>query len=367
MKKISLSYLKIFIIILSFVMIPTKIVNAQDYTLKSGKSVKGSYNEEDYNYYKIKPSKSGYLAITSTTSNGSTLQIDICNGNKEVVASNIKIKNKATVLHKAKKGSTYYLRIKGVEGLTYSISYKVQTIGTLTYAKKYSYTFTNTSFHNENNAIYLKLKANNSGNLNFMCNCNNAVKVKYLNSSKKAISTSSILNSNTLTGIGIRANKTYYIKLWKSEDTTVGTTTISNLKYQINKITFSSNKTKSKAKTLSEGKYNETLIPAGTTTTTWYKIKLNKKKKLSITVESRMLQNNGKYLQLYICNKNGKKLHKTAITIDNTATSRYKNKKYIMTYPRKKIVTGSLPADTYYIKVVSSTRTSSGSYRIKWN
>lgn len=200
-----------------------------------------------------------------------------------------------------------------------------------------------------------------------MCDCNDTVIAKYLNSSKKTISASSILKGKTLTGIGVRAKKTYYIKLWKSEDSIVGTTTISNVKYQINSVTFSENKTKSKAKTLSQGKYTETLVPAGVGKTTWYKVKLNKEQKLSITIESRMLQNNGKYLQLYICNKKGKKLHNTPIIIDNESTSKYKKKKYIMTYPRKKIATGKLPADTYYIKVESKTKITSGSYRIKWN
>lgn len=366
MNKNSFNYLKILLFILLFIMIPIKTVKAQDYTLKSGKSAKGSYNETDYNYYKITPSKSGYLAITSKTSNGSTLQIDICNAEKEVIASDIHIKNKKTVLHKAKKGSIYYLRIKGNQGATYSISYKVQAIENLVYAKKYNYTFTNASFHNQDNAIILKLKANRSGILHFMCNSDGKVIVKYLNSKKRVISMSSILEKNSLTGIGIRNKKIYYIKLWKPEDTIAGTTTFSNIKYQIDEVASSSNKSRSKAKNLSKGKYVNTLVPAGESTTTWYKVKLNKKQKLSITVESHMLQNNGKCIQLYICNRKGKILNQDAVIIDDEASAKYKNKKYIMVYPRKKITTGALPAGTYYIKVESKTKTSSGSYKIKW-
>ena len=366
MNKNSVNYLKIFLFILLFIMMPAKIAKAEDYTLKSGKTEKGSYNETDYNYYMIKPSKSGYLAITSKTSNGSALQIDICNASKEVVASDINIKNNTTVLHKAKKGSTYYLKIKGNQGSTYSISYKVQTIETLVYAKKYNYTFTNTSFHNQDNAILLKCKANRSGILHFMCNSNDKVIVKYLDSKKKVISMSSILEKNTLTGIGIQSKKIYYIKLWKPQDTNVGTTTISNMKYQIDEVALSNNTSKAKARSLSKDKYVNTLIPAGAAKSTWYKIKLNKKQKISITVESHMLQNNGKYIQLYICNEKGKKLNKDAAIIDGEASSKYKNKKYVMVYPRKKITTGALPAGTYYIKVESKTKTSSGSYKIKW-
>lgn len=366
MNRNSLSYLKIVLFILAFIMIPSKIAKAQDYTLKSGKSVKGYYNETDYNYYMITPSKSGYLAITAKTSNGSALQIDICNENKEVVASDISIKNKSTILHKAKKGSTYYLKIKGSEGATYSISYKIQTIETLTYAKKYNYIFTNASFHNQDNAIILKLKANRSGILHFMCDSNDKVIVKYLNSKKRVISASSIIEKNTLTGIGIQNKKTYYIKLWKPEDTIAGTTIINNIKYQIDEVTLASNKSRSKAKVLSKDRYVNTLVLSGESTTTWYKVKLSKKQKLSIIVESHMLQNNGNHIQLYICNSKGKKLNKDAVIIDDEASSKYKNKKYIMVYPKKKITTGTLPAGTYYIKIESKTKTSSGSYKIKW-
>ena len=357
-------------LILILLFIPYINVNAEDYTLKNGKSIEGSYagdEETSYNYYKVIPSKNGFIEIQAATSDKKSLLIDICNENKEVIASNINIKNKSTVLHKVKKGNTYYLRIKGIQGATYSISYKIKTIDSLTYAKKYDYTFTNASFNNQDNAVILKLKASQSGNLNFMCDCNDTIISKYLSGNKKIISASSILKGKTLAGIGVQAKKTYYIKLWKSEDSTEGTTTISNIKYQINSVTFSDNKTKSKAKTLSQGKYTETLVPAGMTKTTWYKVKLNKKQKLSITIESRMLQNNGEGLQLYICNKNGKKLHKTPIIIDSESSSKYKKKKYVMTYPRKKITTGKLPADTYYIKIESKTKTSSGSYRIKFN
>jgi len=358
---------KIFLIVFLLMMFPSIKANAEDYTLKSGKSVTGSYNEADYNYYKIKPSKNGYLAITSKTSNGSVLQMDICNENKEVIASDIKIKNKGTVFHKAKKGSTYYLRIKGKQGITYSISYKVNTIDTLEYAKKYNYIFTNASFYNQDNAITLKIKANKSGILNFMCNCNDKVIVKYLDSSKKVISMSSILEKNSLTGIGVQSGKTYYIKMWKPDSSIAGTTSINNMKYQIEKISLSNHSSRSKAKELSKDKYVNTLVPAGKTTTTWYKIKMTKKKKLSITIESHMMQNNGQCLQLYICNSKGKKLNSNSIIIDNEISVKYKNKKYIMTYPKKTFsTTVAFPVGTYYLKVESKTKTSSGSYQIKW-
>ena len=79
-----------------------------------------------------------------------------------------------------------------------------------------------------------------------------------------------------------------------------------------------------------------------------------------------MIQNNGKNLQLYICNSNGKKINKNPIVIDGETTAVYK-KIYKMEYPVKTFgTTAEFPVGTYYLKVESKTKTSSGSYRIKW-
>lgn len=358
---------KIFIFVLLLFLIPSVKVNAQDYTLKSGVSVAGTYNEADYNYYSIKVNKGGYIGITAKTSDKSDLLIDICNLNKEVIASDIVIPNGETILHKADKGGTYYIRIKGTPEITFHISYKMKSIGTLTYAKKYNYTFTNASFDKEKNAILLKMKANLSGIINLMCDANDTVTVKYLNNSKKAISKNMIMYKKSLSGIGVQAGKSYYAKFWKPEKTISGTTTFTNLKYQIKNVAKSNLSSKAKAKSLSRNKYTETLVPAGTTNTSWYKFKVTKKNKISISIESRLLQNNGKCLQLYICNATGKKINTNAIRIEDTATYKYKSKKYIMRYPVKTFkTTVAFPIGTYYLKVVSGTKTSSGSYRIKW-
>ena len=79
-----------------------------------------------------------------------------------------------------------------------------------------------------------------------------------------------------------------------------------------------------------------------------------------------MLQNNGKNLQIYICNENGKKINNTPIVIDGEASAIYK-KKYILKYPSTTFgTTAAFPEGTYYLKVESKTKTSSGSYSIKW-
>ena len=354
-------------IMLILFMLPSVTVHAKNYTLKEGKSEKGSYQEEDYNYYKIKPSKSGFMAVTVKTSDGSALKVDICNANKKVIAGKVKIKNKSTVFHKAKRGRTYYLRIKGKEGQKYSVSYTMERIETLTYAEKYSYTFTNASFSNQDNAIYLKIETNKSGILNFMCDANETVVMKYLDKDQKIISNSFRLADQTLTGIGVLPDQLYYIKMWRPDGQEEGTTTISGIKYQIRKVEQTGNYTKSKAATLAEGEYNSTLVPAGKSTKAWYKLDVTQKKKLSITIESRMLQNNGKCLRMYIYNTEGKKINTSPIVIAKEAKAKYKNKKYIMVYPRTTLkTTAEFPPGTYYLRVDSRTSTSSGAFRIKW-
>lgn len=349
--------------------IPSMEVNAADYSLKNGKVETGTYageTEDAYNYYKITASKDGFIAITANTSDKTNLVIDICDVGKNVVASDISIGHDKKVLHKVKKKAEYYLRIKGAPGITYNISYKMNTFGNLTYAKKYSYTFTNASFKSKSDAILLKVKSNYSGILNFMCDTENPLMVQYLNNKKKVISGNKFLVEKSLSGIGVKADKVYYIKLWNEEEKTSGTTTISSMKYQIDSVTISRNSSRSKSQSLSSNKYKEALVPADSKSTYWYKVKLSKDQKLSIYVESRMLQMNGSCLQLDLYNRDGKKITSNSIIINEESYATYKKKKYRMNYPVKNITTGKLPSDIYYIKVTSKSKKTSGSFRIKW-
>lgn len=360
---------KKFLLFLLFLFLPCMTVNAQEYNLKNGKAVKGTYaGENDYNYYQIKTSKADYIEITAKTSNKKALVIDICDENKQEAATEIAIPNGKKVLHKVESNKSYYLKIKGAEGVTYNISYKAISKGlsTLKYAKKYNYIFTNASFCNEKNSILLKIKANKSGILHFMCDTNDGVAVKYLDGKKKAISKNFLMNKKALSGIGVQSNKTYNIKIWKPENTIKGTTTLNNIKYQIDLVSSSNGNARSKARALTKDKYIETLVPAGKTTTSWFKLKVTKKQKLSITIESHMLQNNGKNLRIYICNSNGKAINKDPIIFDGEASSVYK-KKYILKYPKMTFATtAAFPEGTYYLKIESKTKTTSGSYSIKW-
>ena len=357
------------LIILALLILPCITVNAADVTLKSGKSVTGTYagsGEEDYNYYKIKASSDGFIAVTVKTSDKKSLTFDICDANKEVIATDIKVNNKKTVFHKAEKGKEYYLKIKGTEGVKHTILYKIKKLEDMKYAKKYNYVFTNASFNSSKNSISFKMKSNKAGTLQFMFNTDNPVNVKFTDSKKRALSGTFNVDKNALSGIGITANKTVYAKVWKGENTISGTTSLTGVKFQIDLVTSANGATKGKARSLTKGSFVEALVPAGKKTTSWYKFQVKKKQKVSITVESRMLQNKGKYLQLYICNSDGKKINTSPIVIDGETEILYK-KKYIMKYPKTTFgTTAQFPEGTYYLLVESKTKTSSGSYRIKW-
>ena len=386
---------KTFIIIFLLTMIfPCITSHAADVTMKSGKNVTGKYaGAEDYNYYAIKATSSNFIAITAKTSNKKNLELDICDSNKEVIASNLSIPNKKTLFHRASKGKKYYLRIRGTEGQSYTISYKMKSIDTMKYAKKYNYIFTNASFTGEKNALFFKIKASQSGILQFMFETSNGVNVKIVDSKKKALSDVFVVSDNAFSGIGVKGNKVVYAKVWKEENSNEdavdenivsdnvieqsdteqsesngidGITSFKNVKYQIRYISTSNGSTRKKAKSLSKGKFTEALVPAGKSTTSWYKLKISKKHALSVTIESRMLQNKGKNLQLYICNSSGKKLNTSPIIVNGEATVTYK-KKYVMNYPKTTFgTTASFPEGTYYLRVESKTKLSSGSYRIKW-
>lgn len=360
---------KAILFFLCLLFIPCIHVNAQEYTLKIGTTAQGTYaGAEDYNYYQIKAAKSNYIQITAKTSNKKELVIDICDENKEVIASNVAIPNNKTVFHKVESNNKYYFKIKGTEGVTYKISYKAvsKEFGTLKYAKKYNYIITNASFNKEKNPILLKVKSSQPGILHFMCDTDDGIAVKYLDSKRKAVSKNILMHKKALSGIGVQPKRFYYIKIWKPENTILGTTTINNLKYQIDFIPSTNGNSRGRARTLSKDKYIKTLVPAGAATVSWYKMKVTKKQKLSITIQSHMLQNNGKNLQIYICNASGKKINNSPIVIDGEASAIYK-KKYILKYPSTTFgTTAAFPEGTYYLKVESKTKTSSGSYSIKW-
>lgn len=344
---------------------PCCYVKAQDISLSSGKKANGTY-AEDYNYYAIKATSSDFLAISVKTSDKQPLLMDICDAERNVIASDIIVPDKKTVLHKADKGVLYYVRIKGTEGVNYTISYKMQKLNQLKYAKKTSYLFTNASFNNETCALYFKMKSNQSGILHFMFDTDSELNVKFVEGKKKALSDTFVVNGHAFSGIGVNAKKTVYAKVWKSEATNAGVTSLTGVKYQVDFVNTVNASSRGKARKLRKGAFTETLVPAGKKTVSWFKINNNKASKLSITVESRMLQNKGKNLRLYICNASGKKLNSDPIIISGETSVIYK-KKYVMKYPETTFgTTAKFPKGTYYILVESKTKKSSGSYRIKW-
>lgn len=346
--------------------IPSTITKAQEFELKQGKEIKAGYAGEDeaaYNYFKVSANKNAYIDIKVKTSNKKNLVFDICDESKQVIASNINVEHGKKVLHKVKKGCKYYIRTKGELNQTHSIMYKTTSLETLSYADKYSYVFTNASMNSKKNGVKLEIKTREAGILSFMGNTSNKVNIKFYNKKNKPLTQESIIKGNGLTGLAVNRNDTYYVNIWNTAGTNEGTTELKNIKYQIRHVSTSKYASRGSSKELSRGKSSEAMIIAGKNTTNWYEVELTNDQKIQISFESRLFQNNG--IKMYICNKDGKVLHKNPISITEKLKVKYK-KKYKMVYPIKNITTGKLPKGTYYIKVVSNNKKTTGSYAISW-
>jgi hypothetical protein len=345
---------------------------ANDYTLQENValSVGAAENQgNDYHFFAITPSQDGYIEISLSTIGTDTVEMDICNGNKVVVASDLQLSKNQTILHRVEKNKVCYLRIPQKENLSYSIGYRMRDLSFLDYGAESSFTITNASFPNEANAITMKLKATKSGILMLSGTLENKCAVKFYDKKMKSISDATVLVEEGLTGIGVKEKGTYLVKLWNMGSQTAGTTTISNLKYQIKELGIAKNKTKGKSILLNSKRTEkkEALVLAGKNTTYWYKVSLKKKKKLTITVESRLLQCSGSGLIITMYDKKGKKLTNASILMDEKLNVSYKDGNYVLFYPKKEIVTKKLKKGTYYIKIESKSKKTSGSFSIGLN
>ena len=76
--------------------IPSLGVNAADYTLKNNKNQSGTYAgeaEDAYNFYKVNPSKDGFIEITANTSDKKALVIEMSVAITSLLALHISITN----------------------------------------------------------------------------------------------------------------------------------------------------------------------------------------------------------------------------------------------------------------------------------
>lgn len=362
----------LFILIIIGILLPIKEVKAIEYVLSSGAVVTGTYageKEEDYNDIKVAITQDGFMKLNLITSDNLPLEFDILDCNKQIIASNIQIENGQPVFQRVKKDNIYYIRTKGKKNTTFAISYSIVDIDTISQTNAASYTITNASLKGIENALLLKIRPNKTGIFNLIFNTNNKMFVQYLNSKRKAISYEQIVEKNNLTGIGVKKNTVYFVKLWTVKDDLSGTTTIQEMKYQIKKLGIAKNTSRIRAIKLGKKKNRskEALVLADKKNVFWFKVPLKKRKKLSFTVESRLLQNTGGLVTVDIYSSFGKKINKTPIVIEEEAKAEYNGIKYEMIYPEKTITTKKLKKGNYYIRISSKSKLTSGSIRITLN
>lgn len=164
--------------------------------------------------------------------------------------------------------------------------------------------------------------------------------------SKNAKLSDSVYLSNTgdyATYFGVKKG-TYYIN-GKSSD-------IYKLRYSFVAITDRGSPTKSKATTILKGKTIKGLVQATDSIKKidWYKVKLTKKQKLGLNIDSK--SSDSLRFEIIPASKNVI-LWGSIITLYDNDGGSYSTKE-------------SMPAGTYYIKVTKTAKTSSGYYTIKF-
>lgn len=176
---------------------------------------------------------------------------------------------------------------------------------------------------------YLAVATSHSGARTALCN-----------SSGKLLSRESYAKQGAV--YGVKKGKTYLIRVNSSTNYDGYCAFMA----KCTKVSEKSGKKKSKAVTIKKKKTKKGTIEAGSSQADWYKFKLTKKKKTTITVK---------------CAANEKivvRVYKGKKKIDSATM--YGNKKLTIRS------VGKWPKGTYYIKIARGSKTSSGYYEVKW-
>lgn len=200
-----------------------------------------------------------------------------------------------------------------------------------------------------NNPFYFKYKATKTGMLTVTHSDNSYGYVTLMDSKKKALTKEEYVSSygSMSVSFAVKKGTTYYIKTdARVYDAKIGITVKEKA------VKEKSGKNKKKAVNIKKNKKANGLIIAGEKKADWYKLKLNKKKKLTISYG---VLGTGKF-KITVYTSKGKKI----CSYDTYAGSSYDIKiTNSTTY-------GKANKGTYYIKMVRTDKNCSGSYWVKW-
>lgn len=260
-----------------------------------------------------------------------------------------------------KAEKTYYVGAKS--RLPYQGEFEVNLATACTYADGADRTLSNkknviVGVNKSGQTNRFKIKAKETGYITVNFKSFNG-KVTLQDSKKKSISNALSINSNsTYAGaaakravFGVEKGKTYYIKVEAG---------MSKNAYQIGyketKVSDKSGAKKEKALSMKSKKKYTGLAIAGKSTTDWYKFKLTKKQ----VVNWECYMDGCDNMTITICNSKGKKISSQKIY---RSSGFGKTLKIYSTVNGKK---GKWTKGTYYIKITTSSKKSSGYYTLKW-
>ena len=196
-----------------------------------------------------------------------------------------------------------------------------------------------------------KFKATKNGKITVSHNSNYGYHAQILNAKKKELSDKQWCDegvSREKCQFAVQKGKTYYIRIYPND---------SGSKYHEFKIKEAEVKEKSgtkrsKAVTIKAKKKVNGTIVAGSKQADWYKFKLSKKKKLTITVSGQA----STYLNFTVYNSKGKEISTKSLYGSGSMDIEVTNS---TTY-------GKANKGTYYIKVSRKSSKDSGIYKLSW-
>ncbi|MCR5736770.1 MAG: hypothetical protein K6G64_03875 [Eubacterium sp.] len=250
----------------------------------------------------------------------------------------------------AEKAGTYYLKISSnsyketyTNSATISMIYVSNSEKTVTSGKKYFLAAKSNS-----DVQYFKYTAKATGFVTVSAPGKYGCYSEFLNSKKSVISEKEYLSStNKWTTIyAVKKGQTYYVKvsaLYPGE--------IHLLSVNQKAVKEKSGKSKKKAKALKAKKAAKGTVQIGEKGD-WYKLKLKKKKALTIMLK--VAEQNDLKISLY--NSKGKRIDRAAVV--GTGTNTFKVT-YGSTFQKAN-------KGTYYLKVERNTKKSSGYYELSW-
>lgn len=251
------------------------------------------------------------------------------------------------------KAGTYYLKVNSTyfswstEAFTNSFNL---TVSEYTMSDKTIKSGQTINYYRQTSDKYwFKYKAAKTGSLTVKLNATYGSYITLNNSKKKAISDEEWVSSgyhNNQWTFAVKKGTTYYISVSSISDNEINGITVKNTA-----IKEKSGSSRKKAVTLKAKKTVKGTVLYGSKTSDWYKIKVNKKKKVTFTLNGNVSGG----IKFIVYNSKGKKID-TYNYIGNKAL-------LSLTYGTSY---GKANAGTYYIRMVRKDKKSSGTYSLKW-